>query len=151
VSVTQELARGGTRAFAVMEGLDTVNDDRMVALRILDPRPLATRQIMGNLSGPVGFYIKPIQIVDDDISCLTFTRHRCVSVQARDGEPLFNLTPHVSPSHIGQFWESRISRPWSARSCSKRLRAMVRSPMKNDVVPRQRDGGAALDLASGAA
>src|SRR5712691_11480849 len=50
-TVAQELARQRPCRLSVLEGHLTVHHDPIVTLGFLDPSPLTTRQVLGNLGG----------------------------------------------------------------------------------------------------
>ena len=58
--VTEEFAWCRTGALAIVEGFDTINDDRVIALRTLHPAPFAARKIVGDFASPVRLDTKPV-------------------------------------------------------------------------------------------
>src|SRR5216684_7860519 len=79
MSVAQEFAWRGACTVPVMEGFDPINDDRMITLRTLHATPFAARKIVRNFAGPVGLDIESLQIVDDNVSRITFAQHSAIA------------------------------------------------------------------------
>src|SRR6266851_7248541 len=66
VAVAQQFARRRPGAIAFAEGLDTVHDNRAIALRTLHATPFAARQIVHDLADPVRLDAKTVEVVDHD-------------------------------------------------------------------------------------
>src|SRR5262245_8459131 len=73
MTVTQQFPWRRACTFIFSKRLNTVDDDRAIALCALYPPPFAAGQIMYDLTNPVWFDAETIDIVDYDISPRSFT------------------------------------------------------------------------------
>ena len=55
-SVAEELARGLARALPLVERLDPIHEDVLVALGVLDPTPLAAGEVVHRFADPLGLF-----------------------------------------------------------------------------------------------
>src|SRR6516165_4642581 len=67
VPIAQQLAWGCAGALAFGERLHTVDDNRAITLSTLYPAPFTAREIVNNLTYPIGFDIKSLQVIYHDI------------------------------------------------------------------------------------
>src|SRR5713226_7649856 len=65
--MAQQLAWGRARALVFRESLDSIHDDRSIALRALHPAPFAARQVMRHFADPIRLDVESLEVVYNDV------------------------------------------------------------------------------------
>src|SRR5882672_7385812 len=70
--VAQQFARRSASAFVFSKRLNAVDDNGTISLRALHATPFAARQIVHDLTDPIGFDAEPVHVIDYDVSPCAF-------------------------------------------------------------------------------
>src|SRR6266851_7065260 len=79
VAMAQQFAGSSASAFVIGEGLDTVDDDRMVALGPLYAAPFTAREIVRDFADPVGLDTEVSQVINDHVRRPSLAQHPAVA------------------------------------------------------------------------
>src|SRR5580658_4426037 len=81
--VAQETPRKRAGAAALIPGLLAVDDDRLVAARMLHAPPFAAREIVHDLADPVGLDAEPLEVVHHHVGREAFAQRAAIAEARR--------------------------------------------------------------------